>query len=53
MKALISAGALCFTMSLLVFAPERVKTSKEEGRILALETAWNHAEESKDAAALD
>jgi ketosteroid isomerase-like protein len=27
--------------------------SDEEGRILALETAWNHAEENKDAAALD
>ena len=53
MKALIPAGALCFMMSLLVFAQERTKTSDEEGRILALETAWNHAEESKDAAALD
>jgi|ERR1700687_3773190 ketosteroid isomerase-like protein len=53
MKVLISAGALCFTMFLLAFAQERAKTSDEEGRILALETAWNHAEESKDAAALD
>jgi ketosteroid isomerase-like protein len=53
MKVLISAGALCFTIFLSVFAQERAKTSDEEGRILALETAWNHAEESKDAAALD
>jgi ketosteroid isomerase-like protein len=53
MKVLISAGALCFTMFLSVFAQERARTSDEEGRILALETAWNHAEESKDAAALD
>jgi ketosteroid isomerase-like protein len=53
MRALISARAFCLTMSLLVFAQERVKISDEEGRILALETAWNHAEESKDAAALD
>ena len=53
MKALIPAGALCFMMSLLVFAQGPTKTSDEEGRILALETAWNHAEESKDAAALD
>lgn len=27
--------------------------SEDEGRILALETAWNHAEENKDSAALD
>jgi ketosteroid isomerase-like protein len=53
MRALTFAGILCFTMSLLALAQEGVKTGKEEGRILALETAWNHAEESKDAAALD
>jgi ketosteroid isomerase-like protein len=53
MKALMSVGALCFTMVFFAFAQERAKTSDEEGRILALETAWNHAEESKDAAALD
>jgi len=28
-------------------------TSEDEGRILALETAWNHAEQAKDVAALD
>jgi ketosteroid isomerase-like protein len=27
--------------------------SDDEGRILALETAWNHAEQAKDVAALD
>jgi len=27
--------------------------SEDEGRILALETAWNHAEQTKDVAALD
>lgn len=27
--------------------------SDEEGRVLALEIAWNHAEQTKDAAALD
>jgi len=53
MRKLTFGGMLCFAMSFLVFAQERVKTGKEEGRILALETAWNHAEESKDAAALD
>jgi ketosteroid isomerase-like protein len=53
MRRLAFASVLCFAMSLWVFAQEHVKTGKEEGRILALETAWNHAEESKDAAALD
>lgn len=28
-------------------------TSEDEGRILALETAWNHAEQAKDVTALD
>jgi ketosteroid isomerase-like protein len=32
---------------------ERRKPTDEEGRILALETAWNHAEQNKDVAALD
>jgi ketosteroid isomerase-like protein len=27
--------------------------SDDEGRVLALETAWNHAEQAKDVAALD
>jgi ketosteroid isomerase-like protein len=53
MRVLTFAGLFCFTMSVVLLAQERGKTSDDEGRILALETAWNHAEESKDAAALD
>jgi ketosteroid isomerase-like protein len=53
MRALLFAGMLCFATSFLGLAQERGRTSDEEGRILALEAAWNHAEENKDAAALD
>jgi ketosteroid isomerase-like protein len=53
MRTLTFAGVLCLMTSLWVFAQDHVKTGTDEGRILALETAWNHAEESKDAAALD
>jgi hypothetical protein len=34
-------------------AQDAAKRSGEEGRLLALESAWNHAEVSKDAAALN
>jgi ketosteroid isomerase-like protein len=40
-------------LALLLQAQDRSKPSDAEGRILALETAWNHAEQAKDAAALD
>jgi ketosteroid isomerase-like protein len=52
MRAMVPVCALLLTISLASPAQES-KSSDEEGRILALETAWNHAEESKDAAALD
>jgi ketosteroid isomerase-like protein len=52
MRAMVAVCALLLTISLASPAQE-AKSSDEEGRILALETAWNHAEESKDAAALD
>jgi ketosteroid isomerase-like protein len=52
MKAIVAVCSVLLTISLVALAQES-KTSDEEGRILALETAWNHAEESKDAAALD
>lgn len=52
MKAMIAAGLMLLAASLLV-AQNTSKTDSEEGRILALETAWNHAEEQKDAKALD
>lgn len=52
MKAMIAAGLMLLATSLLV-AQNTSKTDSEEGRILALESAWNHAEEQKDAKALD
>ena len=52
MKVIVAVCSLFLTISLVALAQE-TRTSDEEGRILALETAWNHAEESKDAAALD
>jgi ketosteroid isomerase-like protein len=48
--------AMCMAMAaagILGAGQERRKPSDEEGRILALETAWNHAEQNKDVAALD
>ena len=52
MKKLLAAAAL-----LIVFASMRGlaqnSTSDEGGRILGLETAWNHAIELKDTKALD
>jgi uncharacterized protein (TIGR02246 family) len=36
----------------IAIAQERVKPSGEEGRIIALESAWDQAEQNKDAAAL-
>lgn len=53
MRILTGTCVLIVVASLLVLAQERPKMGDDEGRILALETAWNHAEESKDAAALD
>ncbi len=48
--------SLCLLVSITLFLQSDQKApaqSDEEGRILALETAWNHAEQHKDAAALD
>jgi ketosteroid isomerase-like protein len=53
MRALTSACLLTALTSLLLVAQEKPNLTDVEGRILALETAWNHAEENKDAAALD
>jgi ketosteroid isomerase-like protein len=52
-RFVLLTGLVCISVSLGLLAQESRKASDEEGRILALETAWNHAEESKDAAALD
>jgi ketosteroid isomerase-like protein len=43
---------LLLLSSVLLIAQEASKPSGEEAHLLALESAWNHAEQSKDAAAL-
>ncbi len=47
--------AACMVMAagILGAGQEKPRLTDEEGRILALETAWNHAEQNKDVAALD
>jgi ketosteroid isomerase-like protein len=54
MKLRLSAGlGLFFFALVLVLHGRPQKTSDDECRILALETAWNHAEQTKDVAALE
>jgi ketosteroid isomerase-like protein len=54
MKSLLAVllGISLLTLAIVSFGRSQ-SVSEEEGRILALETAWNHAEQSKDVAALD
>jgi ketosteroid isomerase-like protein len=40
------------TVAAIGIAQESMKSSGEEGRIVALESAWDQAEQNKDAAAL-
>lgn len=52
--SLAAASLVICTLTLAALShghPQGV--SEDEGRILALETAWNHAEQAKDVAALD
>jgi ketosteroid isomerase-like protein len=51
MRLLLAASVLFGIPAVLVFAQDQPKNG-EEGHLLALESAWNHAEQSKDAAAL-
>jgi len=53
MRALLMGGLLALFSAVLVIAQGSQQPSAEEGRLLALESAWNHAEQSKDAAALN
>jgi ketosteroid isomerase-like protein len=53
MKELISRWVLVSAALFLQVGQTASPQSDDEGRILALETAWNHAEQAKDAAALD
>jgi len=50
-RTIISAGVLLLGVAIAV--AQQNKISDEGGRVLALETAWNHALEAKDAKALD
>ena len=52
MRFFFAASLALFISSALIIAQESSKPSGEEGHLRALETAWNHAEQSKDAAAL-
>src|ERR1700736_4115849 len=49
----ICASMLLFATCMLVVAREAPDTDSERTKILALENAWNLAEEHKDAGALD
>jgi len=54
MKLCLAVGLPLVLFSLALISPSLPQESRaDEGRILALETAWNHAEQSKDVAALD
>jgi hypothetical protein len=46
----VGMGLLCAP---LMSAQDSSKRGADEGRLLALESAWNHAEQSKDAVALN
>ena len=50
---MLAAVLCCVCVAALVLAQDSSKKSAEEGHLLALESAWNHAEQSKDAAALN
>lgn len=52
MKALVAFLAFILIPLGTGFPQDAAKQTGEEGRIIALESAWNHAEQSKDVAAL-
>ena len=53
MRTMIAACLVIASTSILVVGQEKPRLSDDEGRILALETAWNRAEQNKDVVALD
>jgi ketosteroid isomerase-like protein len=54
MKLRLAVGFSLIFFSVVLALQSHLQTvSGDEGRILALETAWNHAEQKKDVAALD
>jgi len=52
MRSLIVASVAFLFVAVFVVAQEVTKPTGEEAHLMALESAWNHAEQSKDAAAL-
>jgi hypothetical protein len=52
MRAVIIASVLLLLSAASVVA-QKTRPTGEEGRLLALESAWNHAEQSKDARAME
>src|SRR2546427_10049299 len=52
MKAVAAICVLVSAWAAMGIAQEPVKPSGEEGRIIALESAWDQAEQNKDATAL-
>lgn len=53
MRAALISVVLVLLCEVLVSGQDSSKRGGQEGRLLALESAWNHAEQSKDAAALN
>jgi ketosteroid isomerase-like protein len=53
MRAKVAVAVLLFAAAVLVVAQDKSGADGERTRILALENAWNQAEEHKDAKALD
>ena len=53
MRTMIAACLVVAATGILGAGQEKPRLSDDEGRILALEAAWNHAEQNKDVAALD
>jgi len=49
----LSGLGLLLVSAVLLSSSTSQNTSSDEGRILALESAWNHAEQTKDVTALD
>ena len=53
MRASLTGVVMVFLCVVLLSAQDSSKRDAQEGRLLALESAWNHAEQSKDAVALN
>ena|SRR5437868_5025118 len=53
MRGWLTVSLVILVCAVLAIAQDAPKQSAEEGHLLALESAWNHAEQSKDAAALN